>query len=280
MKAIIFFTYFLSFILLKNSLFSQNYFPTINNWEKDQKVSVYDENTLYEYIDGAADAYLALSFAELQVCGYQKDNIRITAEIYRHSDNDFAFGIYAKERPENLNYIKVGAQGYLVDGNLNFFADKFYVKIYSLDISENTLNAIKELADKIAANINPDPKMPEILNLFWNDNKIKNSEKFFGQDFLGLSFLKNAFQCEYLINENKFYVFIIKRNTSDEIQDIIKNYHSFTKQKFTVHPNSVYYLSDPYNGQVFLHQKGNILFGVYGNYDKKFIENKIINIKL
>src|SRR3972149_9613743 len=60
-------------------------FPEVKGWKQAGKPQAFSPETLYEYIDGAADLYLKYEFQELKVAEYRNDRkASVTVEIYRH----------------------------------------------------------------------------------------------------------------------------------------------------------------------------------------------------
>ena len=100
-------------------------FPSVSGWKQVGEIQRFDPNTLYEYINGGADLYLAYDFEELKVAEYQNDKkAAVTVDVYRHRTPTHAFGIYSQERFPGANFIDVGVQGYLEKHALNFLFGK------------------------------------------------------------------------------------------------------------------------------------------------------------
>ncbi len=70
-------------------------FPSLSGYKIKTDYPVYLPDNLWDFINGAADTYLAYGFVDLHVAEYKKGKNVIKAEIYRHSDNIMAFGIYS-----------------------------------------------------------------------------------------------------------------------------------------------------------------------------------------
>ena len=85
-------------------------FPDIPGWKPSSEVQTFSPKTLYEYINGAADLYLASDFEELKVAEYGNEKkASVIVEAYRHRTPRDAFGIYSQERLPDGNFIKIGA---------------------------------------------------------------------------------------------------------------------------------------------------------------------------
>ncbi len=124
---------------------------------------VFLPENLWDFINGAADTYLAYGFVDLHVAEYKKGKNVIKAEIYRHSDNTMAFGIYSSERSPSFRFQNLGAQGYVADGAINFFKGNYYVKIKTYSKKEKVLQDAESLATRISGLLTGDAAMPELL---------------------------------------------------------------------------------------------------------------------
>ena len=72
-------------------------FPDIPGWKPSGDVQTFSPKTLYKYINGAADLYLASDFEELKVAEYVNENkASVVVEAYRHRTPRDAFGIYSQ----------------------------------------------------------------------------------------------------------------------------------------------------------------------------------------
>ncbi len=105
-------------------------FPPLSGWKGPVAFQTFSPETLYEYINGAADLYLKYDFQELQVAEYHgTGKASLTIEIYRHRTPTHAFGIYSQERNPQAQFLPLGVQGFREEGLLVFVSGNFYVKI-------------------------------------------------------------------------------------------------------------------------------------------------------
>ena len=112
-------------------------FPEIAGLKQSGEIQTFSPKTLYEYINGAADLYLACDFEELNVAEYANEKkASVIVEAYRHRTTRDAFGIYSQERLPDGNVLKIGAQGYIDKNILNFVHGNYYVKINSFNTGE------------------------------------------------------------------------------------------------------------------------------------------------
>jgi hypothetical protein len=99
-------------------------------WKWDGKDLKYDSKTLFEYIDGAAELYLAYGFQNLTVRRYEKPNgPPITVELYEMASSEDAYGVFSFERQDEA--VGIGQGSEFGGGLLRFWKGKYFVSIYA-----------------------------------------------------------------------------------------------------------------------------------------------------
>jgi len=123
----------------------------------------FSPETLYDYINGAAEIYLQYNFQELVVQEYENDaGAFVTIEIYRHDTPLNTFGIYSQERYFEGTFLKIGAQGYYENGILSFFKGRYYVKLSSYGLGEKEESMLISLAKTLDGQLDGDTALPEL----------------------------------------------------------------------------------------------------------------------
>ncbi|UCH85153.1 MAG: hypothetical protein JSW50_05540 [Candidatus Latescibacterota bacterium] len=209
----------------------ENVFPTLEGWTPDGEPEVFYPETLFEYINGAAEVYLTYDFVALGALTYDKgEKQSLTIDVYRHKDLRNAFGIYSAEKPEETDFLSIGSQGYYAKGILNFFKGPYYVKVmgYYLEDDEAMLTSI---ANEVAGNLDGEAAFPKMLSCFPAEGKITNSEKFIARNFLGHGFLHAAYTASYDLDGASLVVFIIEAADAAESQEMLNQYFELVKSK-------------------------------------------------
>jgi hypothetical protein len=195
-------------------------FPTLKGYKAVNEYPVYTPDDLWNYIDGAADAYLALGFLDLNITEYKKGKKAIKAEIYRFGDDAMAFGMYSLERSPGYDFIQVGVQGYNEDGVVFFYKDRYYIKIMTQSESKKVNESMKELAGLIAARIDGKNEFPALLKLFPSEGLVRNQETYILESVLGHEFLRGAFRASYEVDNDRFDVYLFNCKSSEEASAI------------------------------------------------------------
>ena len=240
--------------------------PQVANWKAAEGVQRYGPETLYEFIDGAAEAYISYDFKELIVAEFQggRTKASLTTEIYDMGSDLNAFGIYSAERFSESRFIPVGVQGYLEEGTLNFLAGRYYVKLMCYEGGGQTEGFLKLFAGAIVDKINNPGGFPVLLRAFPKDGLVANSEKFILRNVMGFKFLKNGFIAGYRQAGQEFDAFLIDGKTADEADAMLKQYlDNFIKSGQAADKRSYgAHVKDPYLKHVFVAKAGSYICGV------------------
>ena len=238
-------------------------FPSVNGWKQAGSIQTFDPGTLYEYIDGGADLYLAYDFEELKVAEYQNSQkAAVTVEVYRHRTPTLAFGVYSQERTPGANFIDVGSQGYQEPHGLNFLAGNTYVKITGYDTGPEGQVILLAFAKAVAANLGEKGTFPALLAAFPAEGKVKNSEKFIARKFLGYPFLHSAFLADYDLSGRNFRLFIIQGKDQSDCQGMVEKYLEKLGRADKAVAEGQYTLSDAYHGEIEFHWRGQRIWGI------------------
>ncbi|MBM4329704.1 MAG: hypothetical protein FJ117_00530 [Deltaproteobacteria bacterium] len=238
-------------------------FPEVSGWRQPEKPQVFSPESLYEYINGAADLYLKYDFQDLQVAEYVNEKkAAVTVEVYRHRTPTDAFGIYSQERLASANFLDIGAQGYSESMVLNFFRGVYYVKISSYNAGAEEKKIMTAFARKVDQILEGQATFPAILSSFPSEGKKKNTEKFIAKDFLGYSFLYSGFIADYEIAGKKFKIFAIEGKSQNDCRDMMEKYLKKTGNVEKKTAEGIYRAKDPYHGMIDLFLKGRYIWGI------------------
>jgi len=171
---------------------------------------------LYQYTDGAADAYLDYGMVAMVHQEYKSSSTDVTLDIYNMGAPSNAFGIYAAESSPDYHFLPIGAEGYGTNEILNFFQDEFYVKLSAFSDAEKTGPLLERFAQAVSRRIGPSAQMPEFLSLFPEQHLVAHSCKFVRKSPLGHDFLAPAILATYAWGEKRTSVLISKAPDAKE----------------------------------------------------------------
>jgi len=200
-------------------------FPDLDGWKKDGAPQMYYPESLFEYINGAADVYVSYGFEELAALNYDSGEKRsLTVDVYRHSNLRNAFGIYSQEKPVDGNFRSIGTEAYYDKGVLNFFHGGYYVKLMGFYLEDDDESILTDLAGSIAERLGGEPAYPPVLACFPAKGKIAHSERYLARDVLGHSFLHGAFAADYEIGDETVRIYIIETDDESASAKMLEKY--------------------------------------------------------
>lgn len=238
--------------------------PEITSWKMSEAPQSYFPETLFEYINGAAEIYLAYDFKELIVGNYEsdKDEASLSIEIYDMANKINSFGIYSAERFPDNKFISVGSQGYLEEGSLNFIIGRYYIKLLCFDCEEKFESLLNFFSQKIVKRVGDKESLPPLLDVFPEVGLIKNSEKFVLRNFMGYEFMNNGYVANYKLDELDFDCFLIDAENVEKATNIFSQYLN-TKNKQSLREISEgYRIQDTYYKGIYLTRVDNYICGV------------------
>jgi hypothetical protein len=242
-------------------------FPEPKGWKVEVSPRVYTPENLWDLINGAAESYLSYDFIDLHLADYRsRGGIVVHAEVYRHSTEDNAFGIYSAERSPEYNFIAVGTQGYLEEGVLNYFTGPFYVKLYSTESGPDVQVSLQLIGKGISDRLGQVNEWSPLLTSFPPEGKIENTERYTRDNFLGLDFLRDAYTVEY---EGGYKLFLIRGRNQDDVLEMVRAYLEFTGQETDPLQDNVFTVRDRYNGNIPVVIKGSFLAGIIDGADNE-----------
>jgi len=203
--------------------------PQKAEWRIVSEPRFYNPENLFEYIDGAAEAYLSYGFRKVVTADFAvgPDSSSVNVEIYCMESPVHAFGIYAAERSPSEKPVDTGAMGYPGSNALNFYKGPYYVKITCFDFSRDLSDSLMQMGSSIAGKIGGEPQGPDLLRYFPEENKIRFSERYIPEGFLGQSWLKNGYRCDYESGQETYQVFLVPCESDSAAKSNLNRYCSF-----------------------------------------------------
>ncbi len=262
-------------IALSAVMKGQQLFPEMKGYKAVDEYPVYTPDDLWNYINGAADSYLALGFMELNIREYVKGKNKIKAEIYTFGDDSQAFGMYSMERSPGYDFIDAGVQGYSEQGLVHFYKDRYYVKLMTHSASPRINAKMRELASLISGRIEGSNDFPVLLGLFPSEGRLQNQETYLLESVLGHGFLRGAFRASYEIDGDRFDIYLFSCEGEEEAAlmagslagDAFDASEEFFKYAF----------EDGYNGVLHMARRGSKMVIVSGlGFDKTPVAERYI----
>jgi hypothetical protein len=177
-------------------------------WGRTATLERFAGDSLFEYIDGAAEMYHKYDFVEVTVARYLKDEATITADVYFFEGPDKAFGMYTTLRPDEPDTVSLGAEGFSFGPNLVFVKGSHLVNVYTYDDFEGAVPAVRSVATALEGGLPGTSVKPAMFSRFPERGRVPFTEKIFAEGFLGHGFLTDVYTVDCAAGDERVRLFI------------------------------------------------------------------------
>lgn len=152
----------------------------IHGWKAQGKAKIYDRETIYDYMDGAAEIYLTYGYKGLIVKRYKKaSGPEIIIEIFDMGSPEDAFGIFSHGQGRETKSAGIGQDSEYKVGLLCFWKNKFFVCVRSERKAPQAKKAVLALGRLVSKAIKAVGEKPTILNYLPENELFEKSLRYF-----------------------------------------------------------------------------------------------------
>jgi len=264
----------------------------LSGWQVQGSPYAYQSDNLYQYIDGAADQFIAYGFKRLYgaeyICKTNKQE-SLVIDVYDMGSQLSAFGMFTSKKDPASASPGIGAESFGNDQYVVFYKDRFYVEIQPRISSENNRLIPQRAARLVAQKISGTSMRPTVLKVFPEADKIAGSENYIVGGILGHAFLPQGVMSEYHSNGEVVKAFIAPFPSPSDAQTAFEQYKQFLSalgkpvdQNNTVGERS-FCAQEPYHKNIIVAQQGCFVAGMTElsspQQGRGLMENIIKNLK-
>ncbi|MFQ5808533.1 MAG: DUF6599 family protein [Armatimonadota bacterium] len=233
----------------------------------------YHPGNLYEYINGAAEGFIAYDFQRLATATYRCGDgpqDRVVVDLYQMPTQADGFGIYSSERSPELKFLKLGAEGYIVGNMCIFWKDRHYVKLAARTGTPEAQGILLRLARGLARRLPGRAASPRLLKAFPRAGLVPRSEKYLAHNMLGHAFMPSGFTADYRVGGQRVRLFIAIADDADAARDAHKRLRDFFREFGEVWPEAIgvgdtaFVGKEPFYGRSIIVQQDRLLAGALG----------------
>jgi len=148
----------------ENQIDTSEFIPKeMNGWKAEGKDKIYDENSIFDYIDGAGEVYKAYQFIKLRARHFSKpESPNILVDLFDMGSSRNAYGVFT----HNLEGERKGiGQGSTYKGGLlSFWKGRYFVSLYAERETQESKITVLKLGREISSRIPNKGKVPEIVS--------------------------------------------------------------------------------------------------------------------
>jgi hypothetical protein len=147
----------------------------VEGWRPVGNPSPYNTNTIFQYMNGAAELYLAYNFRELKTARFEKTGKpSIVVEVYEMASSEDAYGVFTFEQQDPVAGIGQGSE--FGGGLLRFWKGRYFVTIFGEEPGRDIEEATLTIGRRIDASIRDSGNPPKIIG-YLPDNTLTFSKK-------------------------------------------------------------------------------------------------------
>jgi hypothetical protein len=247
-------------------------FPEVEGWTQTGEVRVYNAETLWEYIDGAAVLFVEYGVRTCSTADMAAAGVSVTVDLYDMASPLGAVGVFKRESSGggvNLADATIAAVSppylaLMVKGST-------YAKVNAYE-GELTESAGRELLQGLAASLPGEAVMPQELWLLPEEGKVAGSEGYQPVSLLSLAELTECVYADYEGSEGETWQgFVVLPSAASTVWDaLVDRWQSFEHNGHTVLFREV-----PYSGLVGVTRTDSGMFGVSGAADETQLRERL-----
>ncbi len=194
-------------------------------WTRSGEAEFCDKYTLFNLVDGEAEAYFPYGFQGVVSARYTKGGDKAKeagVELYEMGSLLDAYGIYSTMRETESKQVDVGTEGFGGTTQVMFYVDKYFVKarVYSAAAAGELLSFAKAVAGELPA----DKKKPAQLALVAIPNLMPRSDQYVGQSVLGYACWPKGMIAQIKTKETPTRVFVVMTDSSSDAEAALNKY--------------------------------------------------------
>ena len=247
--------------------------PAPEGWKADGAPTIYDADTLYEYIDGAARLYTNHGFtrlAHLRWVHPGEENVGIDLDVYHMGGTLGAYGIYSNTRPPDATTESWGVEGYLHGGVAAAWKGPIYVRAKAESRIANADTILAGMVRNVAQRVPGEAAPPRLLSLLPEQNRVPNSDRYVPRDLLGHAFLPGGILADYVVEGEEYRLFLLDMGSEPPALAAWSNLKEYQKRnggeprKQKGIGDDAFRVADPGLGLGLVMRKGSVVAGVWG----------------
>lgn len=240
-------------------------FPVVEGWTQQGEALIYDADTLWEYINGAAELFVSYGVRSCQTADLASEDLVVTLDLYDMGTPLNAYGVF--EREASGDPVEVaGAVAALVSPPYQALLLKgsTYAKVNVFE-GDLTMDAGRGLLEALAAALPGEGSLPPEFGLLPSGGKIQGTDAYQAEAYLGLTELTDCVFAEYgAEGEEAWQGFVVLPEASSSVWETLAGQWSSAD----LNGAEVLFREVPYRGFVGVMRTERGMFGVSGAADQ------------
>lgn len=233
-------------------------------------------DTLFEYLNGGAERYLANGFRELVHIRYQlgpDPSACVVLDVYDMGTDLGAFGIYSAARRPEYEAREWGSDGYRTGAIAAAWKGSIAVHGEADDERPELIEMLERLVAGVCERASGEAAPPAVLEPLPVDGRVARSERFVPADLLGHSFLPGGVLATYEIDGRRAELYLSRLPSDraassclDQLRSHLASWGTVESAPTTL-PGEGFRYHDPTSGDGTAVRAGTSIAGIHGDLD-------------
>jgi hypothetical protein len=247
-------------------------FPEVAGWSQPGEVLIYDTDTLWEYINGAAELFVEYGVQSCRTTDLSSGDLTVTVDLYEMGTPLNAYGVFSREYAgDALSIDGATAASISPPYQALLLKGSTYAKVNVFE-GELTEAAGRELLQGLAQALPGETSLPAELDLLPSDGKVAGTEGYKPEAFMGLVELTDCLYAEYSLGgEEQWQGFVVLPEAAAAVWQGLSA--EWTSMEIGSLP--VFYREVPYLGFMGVVRTDAGLFGVSGAADEAGLRERL-----
>jgi len=250
--------------------------PAPSGWSVADGPTVFDEESLFEYLDGGAPLYLDYGFERLTQVRYQMGSdpfASVTLDIYDMGSELGAFGVYRTVRPPGAEAESWGVEGFRSGTIAAAWRGAFYVYGEADDDRPVLIETLESLVASAIDGVGGPRALPIEIGALPADGRVPWSERYVATDLFGHAFLPGGFVAGYEVDGDEVELFFTEFDSASDAEEAITRWRLYEQEQGDVQGEVAdlgdggFRFSDPGLGSGMVVRSENFIAGSRGSVD-------------
>lgn len=202
---------------------------SLPGWRALGSVEQFTPATLYEKINGRAEAYISYDVVGLSYYGLATDDGSQYLDIYVYDMGtpERAFGIYSVERDPSATAIELGRRAYVSGASFFVWHGNYYVQVLASDTGDALRAQVRQATDDLLAELPDTGSAVAGLASLPTQDMVPGSEKYYARNALGFGFLTRTYSADYRLGETDVTLFLSVQEDAAGAQAVWDGYLAY-----------------------------------------------------
>jgi hypothetical protein len=208
----------------------------IEAWTAVPEDRFFDDQTIFDYMDGAGEVYRAYNMKSCLSRRYAAPGqLDIVLDIFDMGSSADAFGVFTHDR--DGEELRIGQGALYRPGWLSFWKDRYFVSIYAQEETEPAERAVRGLGAKVADLIPSQGALPSIISGLPGDGLVPRSVRYLhhpvvlnyhyyvsDENILHIGPRTEAVLAKYQRDEGRALLLLVSYPNASEAQEALARY--------------------------------------------------------